>query len=123
MLPPPTFLYGKNQVAKFDNERGNWRAFKPYLFPARIKVWAIYALEMNKKFEVGSLTKFAEVFFRECKGRGINISPPAEIKILEYSSKMETLDTVFKTAKKGDCDYIVIITTKEDKLPHGKLSF
>lgn len=103
-----------------DETKFTWRAGRPYLIPADIKVWAIYAYEMEPKFDAKDLRTFAQGFHKQCTNRGMTIEPPADMKCLDRNAKFEHLETIFRKAHEERCQYIIFITTKSDKPPHRK---
>lgn len=121
ILPPPVFIYNKNQVNHFDHSKFNWRPGNIYVLPAEIRCWAIYAFESKPMFDQANLVEYARQFVGMCKSRGMSVSNPAEISLEKYSKNIEKLDELFAYAASGGCQYLMFVTTKGENFSHSKL--
>ncbi|CAD6196958.1 unnamed protein product [Caenorhabditis auriculariae] len=118
-LPGATLGYANN---KFAAEAGKWRTRDvKYVDGANCNCWAMYAIldssRRNQNFDQNKLSKFAQMFYKDARARGINLETPAEVKMIAQSDAK----SVMEYGVKNGCQFFFFVTADSITNFHGQM--
>ncbi|KAI6227669.1 hypothetical protein M3Y99_01228700 [Aphelenchoides fujianensis] len=125
-LNAPQLVFARGRRQEYDGFEGRWRmdAFvQPATPPA---IWAMYAFRSPSARDLNeaALTQMCQAFGDECHRRGLLLPVPAEMLIVEedgLKSRIDAFLEYLQAAVKADCEFVLVLTPKEDKEIHSFL--